>query len=252
MLVVLLAALVRVTSPGPGPLTLVDGAPLPVYAETAAWAVPFGDELRLFINRPGRRGDTAQLRVTAALHVSELPAVPMIAAGACACARQLVLTGADTDGHPVAAIVAADGKVVRRIAFKAASAAFPLPGCLLSRPVVLSHDSPRRLAIHEVGAAGSRPARLVDVGDDSLQVASVSGGLVAAWAEPYGISGVEIAEAEGDRLPHPRCPAAVDRARRVRRPALRRLDRRDLGGLPGQAHARPQDIAAVAVEPGRS
>lgn len=168
-------------------MTLDEIHALPVAADTAAWAVPFGRELRLFLNRPP---STLHLRLAAGA-IESLPDVPMVLAGAAACDDGIVVTGADAAGHPIVAMTGGDGAIQWQHALAGpAPLRWPVPACL-GAPAVVWQTAHRRL---EVAAAGPGIAgqRSVDVGEPPVDLSAGNGVVRAAWPTSTGVEGVEI------------------------------------------------------------
>jgi hypothetical protein len=163
--------------------------------ETTARAAVMPDGLRLLINRPGR-GETRQWRVSPAHEVEPLPSLPFVAAGAVWCGKELVITGADAEGRPLAAGTAADGQVTWRVMIEGPiPIRWPIPGCVL-QPLIAWQTAHGRLETAEAGPDGIRNQRTVNVGRPPLDLAIGAEAVWAVWPGASGIEGVVIRDRE--------------------------------------------------------
>lgn len=155
---------------------------LPVVAETAAWVVPFEDELRILINRPGSE-TTAQLRVLPTRLIEQLPALPMIAAAGCRCGRLLLVTGADRDGRPLVVGVAEDGSINWQVFLRGETPIrWPISTCAPEAAIVWQTEH-GKIEVAEVGAGGLVRSRAFSVGGPPLGVAAAGNSIWAVWPE---------------------------------------------------------------------
>lgn len=177
-------------SPPPS-LSPVAVVALPVAVETAAWAVPVGSELRLWINGPNAR-ETAQLRVLPGRRLEPLPPLPIILAGAASCGGELVVTGSDTRGQPKVLGVATDGRMLWELGIDGPTPIlWPVPGCA-PLPVIVSQTTPGKIEVAAVGAGGLAERRSLEVGGPPLAIAIGGGATWVVWGDASGIQGVEI------------------------------------------------------------
>ncbi len=169
-------------------MTLDDIHILPAAADSAAWAIPFGRELRLFVNRPP---STLHLRL-AGRSMDMLAELPLVAAGAAACGDGILVTGADGAGRPVVTMVAGDGAIRWQHALAGPTPVrWPVPACL-GAPAVVWQTSHRFLEVAAAGPGGLEGQRSVDVGEPPIALSIGNGAVRAVWPSSTGIEGVEI------------------------------------------------------------
>jgi hypothetical protein len=187
---------------------------LPWRVESAAFAAPLGEELFLFINRPGVQTGQFRLRMRAAVDrpeydIEHVATLPVVAAGATACGGELLLTGADASGRPVLA-ARATGAIAWQCAIEAARPVrWPVPGCAWT-PIVVWQDIHGSLQVAEVSAAGEAHRQSIAVGGPPVSVAVTVDGVYAAWGTTAGIEIVHVQQrdARRTRLDAPR-PGSV-------------------------------------------
>lgn len=164
---------------------------LPLTVDSAAWATPIDEELRLWINHPGA-GETAQLRVLRGNAFEALSSLPIVAAGAARCGSEIVMTGADAEGHPVVLGVAEDGNVRWRFLIDGPTPIrWPIPGCA-PEPVVVWQTSHGEIERARVGPQGLDRRRSVRVGGPPLDLTTGGGAIWAVWSDESGVHAVEM------------------------------------------------------------
>jgi hypothetical protein len=182
------------SQPGPGasflPLAVVG---LPVVVESGGWILPFHDEFRVWINRPGA-GRTMQFSVAPSREINELDFLPLIAAGVAECGEGFIVTGADKRGLPVVAGTGSDGRILWQqlidgpIPFR-----WPAPGCG-RKPMMLWQNEQGRVEVADVGANGIVNRSSFAVGGPPLDLAVTRDSVWAIWSDASGIFAFEAAD----------------------------------------------------------
>lgn len=173
---------------------------LPVAVETAAQVLSLKDELHLLINRPGATSTVHLRLLPSAQEFEQLPALPMVAAGACECAYKLLVTGADEAGHPFVLSLDADGKLLWQTNLDVASPArWPVPACA-PQPLIAWQSAHGKLDAASCGPEGIGERHAFDVGGPPLSLACGNQSLLAAWGEAAGILCLEITEGNVRRI----------------------------------------------------
>jgi hypothetical protein len=166
---------------------------LPVKVETAAWAVSIAGELRVLINHPGVTA-TTQLRVLPTHGLEPLPSLPIVVAGAADCGQDLLVTGADADGHPLALGVEASGKVAWQSLINGPTPTrWPVPGCV-PHPVVVWQTAQDKLEVARCGPGGITHQRSISIGGPPLDVAIGGHSIWSSWPTSSEIQCAEIGE----------------------------------------------------------
>ena len=187
------------TGPGLAPLSALG---LPFSVETAAWAVVLLDELHLLINTSGQ---TLHLLARGPRQIEQLSSLPLVAAGALACGREILVTGSDPLGQPLVFGVAGDGKINWQLALDGPTPVrWPLPACL-SQPALVWQVSHGQLEVANCGKQGLTGSRSFSVGGPPLALAMGQGRIWSAWASPSGIrvTGISATHSQEQQLAHP-------------------------------------------------
>jgi hypothetical protein len=170
---------------------------LPALVETAGWVVPFDDEFRVWVNRPGE-GITLQLRVSASHEIHELPPLPIVAAGAVRCEQEFVVTGADSNGRPIVLGSGVDGSVLWQHELDAPHVArWPVPGCV-PQPVIIWQTDDGQVEVADVRPSGVVRRTPFAAGGPPIDLAAAGNSVWALWSDELGVWAIE-AGAAGSR-----------------------------------------------------
>lgn len=164
----------------------------PVAIQTAAWLIPVGDDLYMWINGPNG-GETTQLRISSDRQIEQLPMLDVLTGGVCYCQQQFVLTGTASTGLPVVFKVDTAGNELWRYTLNDAAAAtlWPAPYCI-GKPAIVWQTEPRTLQIAKVDDSGIAAPYSIQVGMPPLKLTSNDQVIYTLWADNSGILGVEI------------------------------------------------------------
>jgi hypothetical protein len=166
---------------------------LPEVVETAGWVLPFGEEYRLWINRPAET-KTLQFRIAPPREIGALVSLPLTAAGVASCGEGFVVTGAAADGRPMALGTDAAGNPLWQHAIDGPEPSrWPMPGCR-GAPIILWQTEERRVEVAAVGPAGLGRRSSFPVGGPPLDLAVGRDSIWAVWSDPSGILAVEVTE----------------------------------------------------------
>lgn len=203
---------IHLQSAGASALRTIGAVALPMRVESAAWAVPVGNDLLVLVNQPGT-SQTRQWRIRShdASGFDEfeshelLPPLPVVAAGAADCGQELLVTGADGRGKAIFLGATPPGQRAWQFEINGPTPIrWPVPGCAW-QPVVVWQDAHGALEVAAASAAGLSGRRSIPVGGPPLEVAVGAGAVWAAWRTATAIEVVEIREHDSRSL---RVPAA--------------------------------------------
>jgi hypothetical protein len=165
---------------------------LPVTVDSAGLLLPFEDEFRVWINRPGAT-KTIQLRVLPSQRIEELATLPVVLAGAVQCGSGFIVTGSDASGSAMVLGSAADGGVVWQHRVDGPQPIrWPVP-CCAPRPTIVWQTEQGKMELADAWEAGVIRRGTFEVGDPPLEVAGAKHSIFAVWSDGAGIWTLKIA-----------------------------------------------------------
>jgi hypothetical protein len=186
-------ALVITSSPGQPSFVPAGLVGLPLAVDSAGLVLPFDDELRVWINRPGETS-TIQLRVLPSRRIEELAALPLVAAGAVQCGEGFIVTGSDASGRAMVLGSGRDGSVVWQHKVDGPQPIrWPVP-CCVPQPAIVWQTVHGKLELAEAGENGLVRRGTFEVGGPPLEVAGTTHSIFAVWSDVSGIRTLRIAD----------------------------------------------------------